>query len=91
MFINRPILDLIELIELSFKHHKVPPSLRIKVDNIALKFLKSINNFQEVLIAKEKFEVFLIDLFDNFFNWIKVCILIKESLKTSLRVALDPI
>jgi len=89
MFINRSVLDLVKLIELTLKDHEITSRLRIQVDNIALELFNSINNFQEVLMSKEELEVFLINFFDDLFNRIKVSILIEELLQILMRVFLQ--
>ena len=91
MFINRSVLDLVKLIELTLKDHEITSRLRIQVDNIALELFNGINNFQEVLMSKEELEVFLINFFDDLFNRIKVSILIEELLQILMRVFLQPI
>jgi hypothetical protein len=77
MFINRPVLDFIDLIKLSFENNKVSALLRIQVNNLSLKLLKSIYNLKEVTVFKEEAIVSLLDLLDNVFDWVQEGVLIK--------------
>ena len=84
MLIYRSILDLVKLIELSFKNHEISSWLWVQVNNIALKLFESVNNFEEVLMCKEKLEVFLVYFLNNLLHWIKVSILIEKCLQMCL-------
>jgi len=65
MLIDRSILNLIELIELSFENHEISSCLSIQINDVALEFLYSVNNFEEVLMAQEELEILLIDFLND--------------------------
>jgi len=91
MLINRSVLDLVKLVELSLEHHEITSRLRVQVHNIALELFQCINNLQEVLMCKEELEVFLTHSLDDLLNRIEVSILIEELLQISMRVVLESI
>jgi hypothetical protein len=84
MFINRPVLDFIDLIKLSFENNKVSALLRIQVNNLSLKLFKSIYNLKEVTVFKEEAIVSLLDLLDNVFDWVQEGVLIKVFLQGTM-------
>ena len=84
MFFNRPVLDFIDLIKLSFENDEVTALLRIQVDNLVLKLLKSIHNLKEVTVSKEEAVVSLLDLLDDVFDWVQEGVLIKVFLQGTM-------
>ena len=84
MFFNRPVLDFIDLIKLSFENDEVTALLRIQVDNLVLKLLKSIHNLKEITVSKEEAVVSLLDLLDDVFDWVQEGVLIKVFLQGTM-------
>ena len=84
MFFNRPVLDFIDLMKLSFENDEVTALLRIQVDNLVLKLLKSIHNLKEVTVSKEEAVVSLLDLLDDVFDWVQEGVLIKVFLQGTM-------
>ena len=54
MFLNIPILNLVKLVQLSFKHVKITPLLGIKIKYNSLISLKSIDYFVEMFLTEEE-------------------------------------
>ena len=57
MLVNGPVSYLIQVVKLSFKHHKVFTSLTVEIDGAFLVFLKSINDFKEVSGLQKEFVI----------------------------------
>ena len=65
MFIDRPVLDLVHLVKLSLEEDEILAGLRLGVHNTLLVLLKSVDDFHEVALVEEEFEVLGSRLFYN--------------------------
>jgi len=65
VLIDRSVLDLIHLVELALEEDELLARLRLGVDDTLLVLLKSIDDFHEVALGHEEFEVLGLALFYN--------------------------
>ena len=63
VLINRSVLDLVHLVELTLEKNELLARLRLGVDNTLLILLKSIDDLHEVTLSHKELEVLRITLF----------------------------
>ena len=68
VLINGSILNFVKLVKLPLEDHEVSSSLSVKVYNVLLEFLESVNNLKEVLIGQKEPVVSGLNLLDNCLN-----------------------